>query len=87
MRSAFNLIRKWCWKWRAVPPWHVSVRIVGAVSEDCGEILNPSLRLSEGSFQFKVPDQCRVLPSEGTVEIQVPTHTQIDVHTEVENYE
>lgn len=87
MRNGFSLLRKWFWKWRAVPPWHVTVHIAGAVSEDYGEILDPTLRLSEGSFRFRVPDQCRVLPSEGTVEIQVPTHTQIDVHTEVHEYE
>ncbi len=87
MRSAFNLLRKWCWRWRAVPPWHVTVKIAGAVNEDGGEIFDPSVVLSAGSFQFKVPEQCQVLPSEGNFAVKVPDHTLIDVHTEVENYE
>lgn len=87
MRNAISLLRKWYWKWRAVPPWHVTVHIVGAVTEDCGEILDPTLRLSDGSFHFKFPEQCQAFPSEGTVEVRVPDHTKIDIHTEVKEYE
>ncbi|MDO4856984.1 MAG: hypothetical protein Q4A17_03455 [Thermoguttaceae bacterium] len=89
MRSAFNLFRKWFTSKprEAVPPWHVSVHIVGSVREDSGEILGPSVALSAGNFAFQVPDHCRVLPSEGTVAVRLPEHTKIDLHTEVHNYE
>ena len=87
MRGGFSLLRKWFWRWRAVPPWHVTVKIVGAVTDDCGEILDSVVCLSEGKFKFRFPDQCQAFPSEGTVEVQVPDHTKIDIHTEVKDYE
>lgn len=89
MRSAFNLLRKWfTLKPReAVPPWHVSVHIVGGVAEDSGEVLTPSVILSAGNFTFQVPEYCRVLPSEGTINVAVPEHTLIDIHTENQYYE
>lgn len=89
MISAFQLIRKWFTSKprEAVPPWHVEVRIGGSVTEDSGEILNPSVALSAGNFAFQVPDHCRVLPSEGTVVVRLPEHTKIDLHTEVHEYE
>lgn len=89
MRSAFNLLRKWFTSKprEAVPPWHVAVHIVGGVTEDSGEVLTPSVILSAGNFTFQVPDHCRVLPSEGTVAVQVPIQTQIDLHTENQYHE
>lgn len=89
MRSAFNLLRKWFTSKprEAVPPWHVSVHIVGGVAEDSGEVLAPSVILSAGNFTFQVPEHCRVLPSEGTVAVRVPDHSLIDVHTEAKYYE
>lgn len=87
MRSGFSLLRKWFWKWRAIPPWHVEVRIVGGVDEDSGEILNPTVILSAGNFSFKVPDHAIIHPTEGTVNVLVPEHTSIDIHTENTYYE